>query len=250
MDMPQNDQPDRRQLRQQQQQQQQARERKRRLLRRGGLWGGALALIVLVGWGVLRLADTVELPVTGGALAVPVSAADHGLGPQDAPLTLVEYSDFQCPACGAFYPVIKQMMAEPTLKDRIRFVYRNFPLTQIHQNAQLAAQAGEAAALQGKFWEMHDRLFEQQAKWSDMSSAGARDTFVGYARDLGLNVDRFTADLDSAAVQDRVQVDVDSGTRSAVSGTPTFFVNGIVIPSPQSYDQFKQYLIDAAQPRS
>jgi protein-disulfide isomerase len=217
------------------------------LTRRILIWLGGIAIIVGVGWGAVWLAKDIPVPNADGTLAVPVSAADHILGPADSPITLVEYSDYQCPACGSFYIVIGQLLAEPDLKDKVRFVYRNFPLTQLHIHAQLAAQAAEAAGLQGKFWEYHDKLFEGQAKWSSMSDAGARAQFTAYAAELGLDMTRFASDIDSSAVKDRIKADLDGGLAAGVNGTPTFFVNGTKMPSPQSYDQFKQYVTRGIQ---
>jgi protein-disulfide isomerase len=217
------------------------------LTRRILIWLGGIAVIVGVGWGAMWLAKDIPVPNATGVLAVPVSPADHILGPADAPITLVEYSDYQCPACGAFYPIVKRLLAEPDLQGKVRFVYRNFPLTRLHPHAQLAAQAVEAAGFQGKFWEYHDALFEHQGTWSGMSDAGARGQFSAYAAELGLDAARFASDIDSPAVARRIQTDVDGALASGVNGTPTFYINGTVMPSPQSYDQFKQYVIQGIQ---
>jgi len=124
-------------------------------------------------------------------------------------------------------------------------VYRHFPLTQLHANAQAAAQAAQAAALQGKFWQMHDLLFENQNKWSGQSNAGARGTFETYAAGLGLDMEKFKRDRDSSAVTAKIQTDLESGAASGVTGTPTFYVNGKQMPHPQSYEQFKQAVVSA-----
>ncbi|MEK7638168.1 MAG: thioredoxin domain-containing protein [Patescibacteria group bacterium] len=215
-----------------------------RMLRRMLIWGGSLVAIGLIGWGMVELSKNAQLPVESGVLSVAVDAQDNMQGPADAEVTLTEYSDFQCPACAAFVPVIAKAFAEPELKGKIRLAYRYFPLS-IHPNAQLASQAGQAAALQGKFWEMHDVLFEKQDIWSPLSSKAARDAFVGYAQQLGLDTGRFLSDIDNAAVKDRVKTDVDSGTASDVNSTPSFFVNGVRMTHPQSYEEFKQNLINA-----
>jgi protein-disulfide isomerase len=218
---------------------------RRRSMRRLAIWGIGIAMLFGLGWVMVKLASRVQLPQSGGGLVVEVSASDNILGPADAPVTLVEYSDFQCPACAAFYPIIKQAMAEASLKDKIRLVYRNFPLSSIHKNAQLAAQAGQAAALQGKFWQMHDKLFEGQKKWQGMSSQGAQSTFREYAQSIGLDVSRWERDQKSSSVASKVKADYDGGIAAGVDSTPTFFVNGKRMPQPRSYDEFKQYLIDA-----
>lgn len=214
------------------------------LMRRLLIWGGALVVVVLVGWGMVKLSQNAPLSAVNGTLSVPVSDKDYSRGPADAKVTLVEYSDFQCPACAAFVPIIAKAFAEPELKDRVRLVYRYFPLS-IHPNAQLASQAGQAAALQGKFWEMHDLLFEKQAVWSPLSGKAAKDAFAAYAEQLGLDKGRFLSDIDRNAVKDRVKTDVDSGTVSDVNSTPSFFVNGVRMTHPQSYEEFKQNLINA-----
>jgi protein-disulfide isomerase len=175
------------------------------------------------------------------ALTVPVSDQDWSKGGIAAPVTIVEYSDFQCPACGAYYPVMKQLSA--AFGDQIKIVYRNFPLTQLHPNAQLAAQAAEAAGIQGKFFDMHDVLFESQKEWSELSDP--TETFVSYATALGLNVDQFRSDLTSSTVRAAVAEDVRSGMSANVSGTPTFFLNGVEIDSPQGLQPFTNLINEA-----
>ena len=150
-------------------------------------------------------------------LTQPVSARDHAEGPADAPLTLVEYGDYQCPYCGAAYPVVKRL--QKALGNKLRFVFRNFPVTQAHPYALIAAETAEAAALQGKFWEMHDLLFEKQPhlKTKHLHS---------YAEQLGLDMARFTAEMDDHVYLQRVREHQEGGRRSHVRGTPGFFVNG------------------------
>jgi len=154
---------------------------------------------------------------TSATLTQPVSARDHGEGPADAPLTLVEYGDYQCPYCGAAYPVVKRL--QKRLQKKLRFVFRNFPLTQAHPYALIAAEAAEAAALQGKFWEMHDLLFEQQTAFNP-------DIILQWAERIGLGLERFQDDSKQGVVEKRIQEDRQSGIRSGVNGTPTFFING------------------------
>jgi protein-disulfide isomerase len=151
-------------------------------------------------------------------LAAPVGERDHRQGPDAAPVTLVEYGDYECPHCGRAYPIVKEVQAR--LGDRLRFVFRNFPLTQSHPHAQHAAEAAEAAAAQGRFWEMHDRLYERQAALDD------RD-LERYAAELGLDAARLAAELAAHTHAPRVREDFMSGVRSGVNGTPTFFINGV-----------------------
>jgi protein-disulfide isomerase len=150
-------------------------------------------------------------------LKPPVGPHDHVQGPPDAPITLVEYGDYECPHCGRAYPIIKSL--QEALGDGLRFVFRNFPLSQAHPHAVPAAHAAEAAGLQGRFWEMHDLLFENQE-----SLEGPH--LIQYALRCGLDLDRFARDVDSEAVAAKVKADFLSGARSGVNGTPTFFVNG------------------------
>ncbi len=139
------------------------------------------------------------------------------LGSAAAPVTLLEYGDFECPHCGRAYPLV--LRALERLGSRLRFVFRHYPVSISHEHAQLAAEASEAAAAQGRFWEMHGRLYEHQ---DQLDRASLRE----HARALGLDVDRFDLELDEAAYRDRVLDDMASGEESGVVWTPTFFVNG------------------------
>ncbi len=150
-------------------------------------------------------------------LTVPVGPDDHTSGPEDAQVTLVEYGDFECPHCGRAYPLLKKIKRE--LRGELRFVFRNFPLTQSHPHAEHAAEAAEAAAAQGEFWKMHDKLFENQRALAD-------ENLIAYARDIGIDADRFAQELESEAYAGEVTEDFKSGIRSGVNGTPTFFING------------------------
>lgn len=149
-------------------------------------------------------------------LMAPVGSRDHVLGPDNAPVTLVEYGDYECPFCGRAYYIIKQLREE--VGDAVRFVFRNFPLTQVHAHALPAAQAAEAAGLQGKFWDMHDLLFENQTALSE-------EDLLKYAQTLQLSIEKFNRDRRSPLISERIQEDFMSGIRSGVNGTPTFFVN-------------------------
>jgi protein-disulfide isomerase len=151
-------------------------------------------------------------------LAVPVSEQDHAQGPADAAVTLVEYGDYQCPYCGAAYPVVKGV--QRGMGDRLRFVFRNFPISTSHPHAQGAAEAAEAAGAQGKFWEMHDMLYEHQA----MLDQGH---LLRMAEQVGVEGERFKEDMAERRYETRVRDDFMSGVRSGVNGTPTFFINGV-----------------------
>jgi protein-disulfide isomerase len=151
-------------------------------------------------------------------LQAPVIDRDHAQGSADAPVTLVEYGDYECPHCGRAYPIVKDVQRR--MGRRLRFVFRNFPLPEAHPHAQHAAEAAEAAASQGKFWEMHDTLFEHQQALAD-------ERLLEYAGTLGLDVERFQQELDSHAHARHVRADFLGGIRSGVNGTPTFFINGV-----------------------
>jgi protein-disulfide isomerase len=152
-------------------------------------------------------------------LAVSVTAADHAIGSAHAPVTIVEYGDFECPSCKNAAPAVKMLLAD--YGDRIRFVYRHFPLEQPHPHALGAAEASECAGGQGKFWEMHDVLFANQAHLS-------LKHLHGYAERLGLDMARYTAEMDDEVYRQRVREHIDGGKRSHVRGTPGFFVNGVI----------------------
>jgi protein-disulfide isomerase len=161
---------------------------------------------------------------TTSRLALPVSARDHIRGPRNASLTLVEYGDFECPHCGAAYPIVEAVRSE--MGDDLSFAYRHFPLAQVHPHAVQAAEAAEAAGAQGHFWSMHDMLFEHQ-------QALDSDSLLLYASMLRLDVPSFARDVATHAFELRVQEDFNSGVESGVSGTPTFFVNGIRYDGPR-----------------
>lgn len=154
---------------------------------------------------------------TPAGLTLPVGQRDHIAGPATAAVTLVEYGDYECPHCGRAYPIVKQIRQH--MGRRMRFVFRNFPLRESHPHAQHAAEAAEAAGAQGKFWEMHDRLFERQFALDD-------DNLVEYADALALDVPRFRRELAGHVYEPRVREDFRSGVASGVNGTPTFFING------------------------
>jgi protein-disulfide isomerase len=150
-------------------------------------------------------------------LTPPVSARDHAQGLADAPLTLVQYGDYECPYTRRSLPIIAALQRR--LGERLRFVYRNFPLTAIHPHALHAAEAAEAADAQGRFWPMHDHLFAHQHELED-------DQLVDHARAVGLDMERFARDMAAHAHRERIEADMASGIASGVQGTPTFFING------------------------
>ena len=152
------------------------------------------------------------------ALKAPITPHDHIRGPANAPVTLVEYGDYECPHCGLAHPIVKLIGQQ--FGRRLCFVFRHFPLAEMHPHALAAAEAAEAAGAQGKFWPMHDMLFENQGALEPTD-------LLGYAEALGLDVPRFVRELASHTHLDKVQADLRSGARSGVHGTPTFFINGV-----------------------
>jgi len=151
-------------------------------------------------------------------LTMPVSEdRDHIQGPADAPVTLVQYGDYECPYCGAAYPIIKEVQAR--MGESLRFVFRNFPILTSHPHAEQAAEAAEAAASQGRFWPMHDLLYENQRRLRDQD-------LRAYAEQLGLDVELFDKELVEHVHAERVHEDFLSGVRSGVNGTPSFYING------------------------
>ena len=168
--------------------------------------------------------------------------SNHVEGDGKKNVTLIEYGDYQCPACGAYYPIVNQVYAK--YKTDIHFQFRNFPLTSIHQHAFEGSRAAEAADKQGKFWEMHDILYENQTSWSAMSDP--TPAFEAYAGQLSLNVAKFKDDFKSSAINDLINADIKAGTDLGANSTPTFVLQGKKIASnPRSVDEFYK-LIDKA----
>ncbi len=173
-------------------------------------------------------------------LFVPVNASDHMLGSNEAKVTLVEYGDYQCPYCGEAFPIVKRLQKK--MSGDLQFIFRNFPLTEIHAHALAAACAAEAAALQDRFWEMHDLLFENQTKLRDQE-------LIARAKTLKLNLERFMSDLSSHAVTTRIQEDFSGGIRSGVNGTPTFFINGLRHDGSYEYEHLLAALQEPLEPQ-
>ncbi len=169
-------------------------------------------------------------------LAVSVGPEDHARGSSQAPLTLVEFGDYQCPYCAEANPIVEALLK--TFGSEVRFVFRNFPLVDVHQHAQAAAEIAEAAGLQGKFWEMHDVLFEKQDDLRD-------DSLLGYAKDIGLDTVQVHRDLASGRPRERVEADFEGAIRSGANGTPTFFVNGARYDGSWQLDTFESYIAKA-----
>lgn len=161
----------------------------------------------------------------------------HKTATDSTKVTIVEFGDYQCPACAQVYPITKKVVEDYV--GTVNFVFRNFPLSQ-HQNASVAAQAAEAADAQGKFWEMYDKLYEAQNNWADNNNP--IDLFVSYANDLGLDVEKFKKDVLANKFSDEINQDLADGALAGVNATPTFYINGIKFEGSQNYNDFKNII--------
>lgn len=209
--------------------------------------GGVIVLgIALLVWGSKAGSGGVAAELTQeerDALLATVPS-DWARGATSSPqAVLVEYADFQCPACAQYYVPLKQL--EEEFGDRVQFVFRHFPLRQIHFNAQLAAQGAEAAGSQGKFFEMHDLLFENQAQWSGYPREQMRELLFTYAEQLGLDKALFEEDLDGSVASDSIAADIDNGLELGVNSTPTFYLNGVRVETPISFDGLRLKILEA-----
>jgi protein-disulfide isomerase len=196
----------------------------------------AAAIAVAWSWKQTSVAPPTPTPSaspTASATKAPVQVTEpgaepaHSHGEAKAPITLEEFGDFQCPPCGLLHPILKQLETEMG-PQKLRVIFREFPLVPTHTHALNAARAAEAAGLQGKFWEMHDLIFENQNVWKDLFDV--RPTFEGYASKLGLNLEMYRRDIGSQLVEQRIFLDGKRGHALGVQGTPTLFMNGREVP--------------------
>ena len=171
--------------------------------------------------------------------------ADHYNGVKNAKVVLIEYADYQCPGCAEVYPVVKSI--SETYKDKILVIFRNFPLTSSHPNAKLAAAATEAAGLQNKFWEMHDKIYTGQDDWSNLTGESRIDYFVNLAKEIGIDTDKFKNDVSSKAVSQKIAFDQALANKAKVDQTPTMFLNGKKLDAEKWYeiDKFKATIEEA-----
>ncbi len=196
-------------------------------------------LVVVVGAmiGLFALAnrsDTAEQKTGDASKIVRDSTHKTGTGP----VQLVEFGDYQCPACGAAHPIVKQILKD--YEGKVTFYFRNYPLTNIHRNAQASALAAEAAADQGKFWEMHDLLYDKQKEWENLTTDNARKKFVEYATGLGMDGARLEKAITEAQFEDIIAQDLADGTALAVNSTPTFYVNGTKFAGGSNYPALRE----------
>ena len=211
-------------------------------IRTAAFWGISALVIGGMVFGMVKIASR-NSPENKQPLSLTsaVIASDWIKGNKESKVIITEYSDFQCPACASYYELVKMINKE--FGDKIAFVYRHFPLKNIHANAEIAALSAEAAGRQNKFWEMHDMIFENQKNWE--GEKNAKEIFIGYAEELGLNSEQFKNDLDSKELKDKVEADYQSGVKAGVNHTPTFFVNSKEIQNPRSYEEFRNIVNEA-----
>ena len=195
-------------------------------------WLIIIITLMVSTWGIIQIAT----PKSSGSTIV--TDQEWINGNPEASVSLIEYSDFQCSACIIYYSNTKRLIEE--FADDIQIIFRHYPLPSIHPQAELAAQAAEAAGQQNKFWEMHNMLFDNQQSWSGNSKA--KDTFISYAQQLGLDIEKFTNDLEHKDIKNAIRDDKISGDQALIEGTPTFFLNGKKINNPRSYDKFRQLI--------
>ena len=173
------------------------------------------------------------------------AATNHTLGAGTSNITLVEYGDYQCPGCYSYYPILKQVTEE--YGDKITFQFRNYPLTNIHPNAYAAARAAEAASKQGKFWEMHDELYKSGnwTTWTASSNSNPQPIFEGYAKAIGLNIDKYKNDFKSSTVNSAIRADMSAGEKAGVDSTPTFILDGKKVQIANTFEAFKTVIDEA-----
>lgn len=199
-----------------------------------------LVVIALIFAGFLVFNQKNSTSGTGGNSSASSKPSNHVIGEGKKHVTLIEYGDYQCPACGQYYPIVKQVQLK--YNSDIVFQFRNFPLESLHPNARAGARAAEAAGMQGKYWEMHDKLYETQQQWAQLSDV--KTAFESIASQLGLNMTKFRTDYASDTVNSTINADIGEGQKIGANSTPTFVLDGKKIDqNPRSLDEFYK-LID------
>lgn len=199
---------------------------------------GVICVVLLGGLILNKKSDDVDVSKMNPSKVITsdnknAEIPDHIFGTTSKKVVLIEYGDFQCPGCGNLYPSLHPLKEK--YKDQLTFVFRNFPLTSIHPNALAAATAAEAAGLQGKWWEYHDKLYENQNAWSDADINKRTDIFIAYAKDLGLDTTMFKKDLENKKIEQKIARDQALGKKIGASSTPTLVLNGKILPQ-ESWD--------------
>lgn len=203
-------------------------------------WAVIVAIAIILG-GIFALTNHKSNNGNNSSSSSKSTLTNHVEGEGKKGVTLIEYGDYQCPACGEYYQPLKQVF-DKYHKD-IYFQFRNFPLTQLHQNAFAGARAAEAASMQGKYWQMHDLLYEGQQIWGEASSP--INFFNQYATQLGLNINKFKQDYASDQVNNYIRADMSEGNKLGIDSTPTFFLDGKKIESPNPTLQAFSQVLDA-----
>ena len=202
------------------------------------LFGGIiLATLVIVGGAIFFLSRPSSVTPQKADEKLLMGTHHYEISTASAKATLVEFGDYECPACGAYAPVVDQVLKD--FSGSLNYVFREYPLTSIHPNAMLGSEAAQAAGLQGKYWQMHEILYQKQNEWSVVDGATARKDILGYAKNIGLNVEQFTKDLDSNTVKNYVQADMNDGDALGINQTPTFYLNGVMMNNPSSLADFE-----------
>lgn len=213
---------------------QQKKAEKNRLYKKIGLWVGAIVIVIASVWGLVMLTEPKTTPTESNI--APISKDEITIGKIDSKVKLVEYADFECPACATYNPLIKQAIEE--YKEEMLFVYRNFPLPQ-HRNAETSARAAVAAYKQNKFMEMSSLLYQNQSEWANSNEADK--IFKGYGEELKLDIEKFTKDYNSNETKNLIEQQKQEAYKAGINATPTFFLNGNQIQFG-SYEELKQQI--------
>lgn len=201
------------------------------------LYGVGIFIVIIVFlWGAWALVGSGG-NISSKPVVIPIDQTDHIAGNPKSNVTLVEFSDFQCPACKTYEPLMKQLNEK--YKSKVRFVYKHFPLP-IHNFSRQAALVAIAASKQGKFWEMHDLLFDKQEKWS--VETDPKKFFMDYAKQLKLDIKQFEKDMNSKDSKTKMENDITLGNQIGVSSTPSFYINGKKTQAPQTLDEFSRII--------
>jgi protein-disulfide isomerase len=211
-----------------------------------GRWIIFVVIVLVTLGGLIYLSRSNEVDLSDVDSSA-IQESDHVYGNSQASVVLFEYGDFQCPGCGAAFPIVSELKQK--YQSQIAFVFRNFPLTSIHPNALAAATAAEAAAKQGKFYEMHDQLFANQAQWEGASAETRGQIFESYATAIGLDLEQYKQDFADASLKEKIDFDLALGREIGVNSTPTFYLNGEQLESSvwQSKETFEERIRTALQ---
>jgi len=231
---------EKRELKKQEWQEKAEKEKRNALYKKVGTTAGVVVIVAISIVGLIKLAGSSGPSSTSVINVPPISKNDITKGNPKSKVTLIEYSDFQCPACAAYHSLVNQLLTD--FNGKIYFVYRMFPLSAIHKNAIISAQAGYAAYKQAKFFEMDDYLFNKQTEWAELSDPTT--AFTDYAKLLKLDTNKFKADMNSDEAKNYVADSQNQASSIGINATPTFFVNGKQITNPANYDEFKKVIQD------